>query len=418
MAAGLITLFVLTLCAVDSARLKPKADNRLFGHVGSPSSHTPIGFTLTMQELTSFYKPIGLLGEGGQEAPVLEVLIGDAAQLQSTDLDYLKSLRTKADTVIAADDFNSTRFQFGDLLGFIDNHYDELEVWGHSVTPFQMKKVRELIQELIKEKEAEFGSAQASETEFDDTMDSIERKANPYVPDFRALKGQRVAAKLISPDADDEAMLIKEVVFGHVLRSVTGNNYKVGGHLGFFCVDMGEPMTNSSEDEAQRKCFSRFCPYGTEAVLLFEKFPGDTLHSSAPDFEDAEEATAFVKSVTDAVSAMHAHGVVHGDLASRNVMFNKPNTFIIDMGYSTFCSQAHLEAAQADLASAGLFLGVLDSPQCHYRDGRQSMLAVTHAFDYKEDSKNLKEWLPEVVEGYLTESFVNTQIPAEDCRIE
>jgi len=415
MAAGLITLFVLTLCAVDSARLKPKADKRLFGHVGIPSSHTPIGLTLKMQELTSFYKPIGLLGEGGQ-ASVSEGLIGDAAQLQSIDVDDLKSLRTKADIVITADDFNSTRFQFSDLLGFIDNQ-SKLDFWGHNVTRSEMKKTRELIQELIEQKETEFGSAQASETEFDETMDAIERKANPYVPDFRALKGQRVAAKLISPDADD-AMLIKEVVFGHLLRSVTGNNYKVGGYLGFFCVDTGEPATNSSEDEAQRKCFSRFCPYGTEAVLLFEKFPGDTLHSSAPDFEDAEEATAFVKSVTDAVSAMHAHGVVHGDLASRNVMFNKPNTFIIDMGYSTFCSQAHLEAAQAELASAGLFLGVLDSPQCHYRDGRQSMLAVTHAFDYKEDSKYLKEWLPEVVEGYLTESFVNTQIPAEDCRIE
>jgi len=417
MAAGLITLFVLTLCVVDGARLKTKADNRLFGHVGSPSSHTPIGLTLKLQELNSFYKLVGHLGQGGQ-ATVFEALIGDAAQLLSTDLDNLKSLRTDADTVIAADDFNSTKIKFGDLLNFID-HQKKLDFWGHSVTLSEMKKTRELIQELVEIGEAEVGSAQASaETEFGDTMDSIERKANPYVPDFRALKGQRVAAKIIYPDYDDDAMLIKEVVFGHVLRSVTGNNYKVGGYLGFFCLDTGEPATNSSEDKAQRKCFSRFCPYGAIAVLLSEKFPGDTVSNSAPDFENAEEATAFVKSVTDAVSAMHAHGVVHGDLASRNVMFKKPNTFIIDMGYSTFCSQAHLEAARAQLASAGLFKGVLDSPQCHYRDGSQSMLAVTPAFDYMEDSKNLKRWLPEVVVDNLTENSVITQIPAEDCRIE
>lgn len=420
MATLLRTLLVLALTAADGVRpnVNAGAVSKVSNTAEGPSSHTPIGLVLKMETLASFMPIIAPLGEGGQ-AKVMEGFIGDAAQIRALKINNLRSLTAMADELIAAneDAYSRIKGRCLDLLEFIDQHHDQFGVWSFNAEKSHVQVVHEYLQELLSDAQRELDAVQSTaEESFAEAMDSIKAESNPYAPNFQALKGRHVAVKMSTADDDDKAMLVKEVVFGTVLQSVAGVDWKVGGYLGFVCVDMGDPATNKSQKKTEKLCFSRLCPHGTMALIISEKFPGETLESGVK-FEDATESTSFVNAIGSAVSSMHDHGVTHGDLRERNVMFSKPNIFIIDLGYAKFCGPEAVEAATSKFASQGLFQGVIDSAQCHY-DGSQrtrSMIAHTHQFDFASDSQQLNQWLPDMVHSHLEKNAVISNIPKDAC---
>lgn len=410
--------FFSILAIAHGVRLNHEARGKVSSLERKPIGHTPIGLLIDRDVMSSLMAIMGVLGEGGQST-VYEGFIGNAAAQQGLEVEHLKSLEAMADDLIAANDSSQMMSsQNGALFNFIDQHYDRIGAWSFEANKSHMREAKSVLQEIIEAAERELHDiAPTAVDTFDAAVKRLESKANPYVPDFGALQGQRVAIKMSSADDEDEAMLFKEVVFGHVLRSASGDTWKVGGFLGFVCVDMGEPNTNQTSDETEELCFSRFCPHGTAAFIFMEKFGGKPLFEQAVHFDNDVEARSFVKSISDAVSSMHDHGVTHGDLAQRNVMFDKGTVSIIDLGYAKFCGHEAFRAATAKFADSGLFQGVIDSDQCHFdgEDKEESMLSHTESLGFLEDGEYLEQWLPDMVQDKLDRSVVIAEIPSDDC---